>query len=64
MGTLTRSDLYPFAKDTPKAEPSSTQAASGKLESGPVNGPAFSWLAMVIVLVALRVVYEFAPVGD
>lgn len=64
MATITRSDIYPFARETPKGEPSSTQAASGNLQVGPANGPAFSWLAMVLVLVALRVVYEFAPVGE
>lgn len=63
MSTVKASDLYPGFASTPKNDPSSLQAASGRV-GNETNPPVYVWLGMVGLLVAFRLVYELAPAGQ
>jgi hypothetical protein len=61
-GVLAASDIYPDASFFPGATESTAQKANGLVESGPApaSAPAYAWFGMVILLIALRIVWEFA----
>lgn len=62
--TVSLNDVYPNSRLTPKnSQPTATTAASGKLPDAAPAAPVISWLGIVLLLVALRVVYELAPEG-
>ncbi len=60
MGTIKGSDLYPGAPFAAKGDPTSLQAASGRVGEAPYS-PVVWFFGGLALLVVLRVVYEIAP---
>jgi hypothetical protein len=64
MRSFSLVDIYgpnAAASSTPRA-PQTTVAASGKV-SGRPDAPAISWLGLIIALVVIRLLWEYAPRG-
>lgn len=60
-GVIQASDLYPSAGFFPGSTQPTSERANGAVESGRVaTAPAFAWLGMVVLLIALRVVWELS----
>lgn len=53
-------DVYGNSGIGENTPPTPTQAASGNIPQGNDKSPAFSWVALIAVLVAIRVLSEFA----
>lgn len=53
-------DVYPGIMGAATSPGESTQASgpSGNMQGG--TGPAYSWLTLILVLVLIRVLYEYA----
>ena len=63
--TLSFSDLYgPKTPTGQETAPSDTQQASGpKGIAGNEKGPAYTWIALLALLILMRVFYEKLPEG-
>lgn len=61
-GVYSWADVYPNSPLNPNDKAATTTAASsGKDPTELATAPALSWVAIVLVLVALRVTYELFP---
>jgi len=59
---LTKADIYGDAGANGRTAPA-VQEMGDVPVTAPSNAPRISWLGIVLVLVAIRLLYEFAPEG-
>lgn len=63
--TIRASDIYGNSMGAGAMPPDSVQASGPIAQTtGPVAGSAFSWATLVVVLVFIRIVYEFADMEN